>query len=188
MRARIFAGFCLVSLAGCVEKAPPPPPRPAPPPARAPARVPVRAPVRAPAPLSSPPPATTDWRDSPVTLGEWVYRQDARGSIALYGQPGSDALVTLRCDIAARMVYLSRAASGPAAPATIRTTSTARTLNLTPTGGTPPYLAVAITPGDSLLDAMGFSRGRFTIEQAGYPTLVIPAWAEIERVTEDCRR
>ena len=134
-----------------------------------------------------PPPAASDWRDVPLTPGDWVYRQDARGSIALYGVPGSDALVTLRCDMAARMVYLSRAGSGPAAPVTIRTTSTARTLNFTPTGGNPPYLAVAITPRDSLLDAMGFSRGRFTIEQSGARTLVVPAWAEIERVTEDCR-
>jgi hypothetical protein len=41
---------------------------------------------------------------------------------------------------------------------------------------------------DSLLDAMGYSRGRFIVEQAGLPTLVIPAWPEIERVIEDCRR
>lgn len=40
---------------------------------------------------------------------------------------------------------------------------------------------------DSLLDALGYSRGRFIIEQQGLPTLVIPAWPEIERVVEDCR-
>jgi hypothetical protein len=34
---------------------------------------------------------------------------------------------------------------------------------------------------------MGYSRGRFIVEQSGLPTLVIPAYAEIERVTEDCR-
>ncbi len=177
MRARILAGLALsVAVAACVEKAPPPPPRPAP------------LPTRAPAPLPPPPPPAADWRDWPLTPGDWVYRQDARGSIALFGRPGGDAVLTVRCDIAARMIYLSRSGAGGPAPATIRTTSTARTLGLTPTGGTPPYLAVALAPRDSLLDAMGFSRGRFIIEQAGYPTLVIPAWAEIERVTEDCRR
>lgn len=176
MRLRFLTGLCLVAVAGCVAKAPPPLPRPAP------------ALGRAATPVPAPPPATPDWRDWPLTPGDWVYRQDARGSIALYGPPGGDALVTLRCDSAARMVYLSRAGGGAAGTVTVRTTSTARTLTLTPTGGTPPYLAVALTPRDSLLDAMGFSRGRFTIEQSGYPTLVIPAWAEIERVTEDCRR
>ncbi|MGK3796872.1 hypothetical protein, partial [Enterococcus faecium] len=49
-----------------------------------------------------------DWRDWPVTPGTWVYRQDARGSIALFGVPGNDAEVTLRCDRAARALYLSR--------------------------------------------------------------------------------
>ena len=55
------------------------------------------------------------------------------------------------------------------------------------TGGTPPYVAAALAPSDALLDAMGFSRGRFVVEQADTPTLVVPAWAEVERVTEDCR-
>ena len=178
MRARLPLGLVLsLFAAACVEQAAPPPPRPVPVPTR-------------PAPPLPPPPTPTaaDWRDWPLTPGDWVYRQDARGSIALYGTPGSDAVLTLRCDVAARMVYLSRAGAGGAASATLRTTSTARTLNLTPTGGATPYLAVALTPRDSLLDAMGFSRGRFVIEQTGYPTLVIPAWAEIERVTEDCRK
>ncbi|WP_345907778.1 hypothetical protein [Sphingomonas sp. UBA4815] len=40
---------------------------------------------------------------------------------------------------------------------------------------------------DRLLDAMAFSRGRFTIEQAGQPPLIIPAYAEVGRVIEDCR-
>ena len=62
----------------------------------------------------------------------------------------------------------------------------ARTLAVQPTGGTPAYVAVALTPRDALLDAMAFSRGRFIVEQAGAPTLVIPAWAEVPRVTEDC--
>ena len=40
---------------------------------------------------------------------------------------------------------------------------------------------------DELLDAMAFSRGRFVIEQAGAPTLVVPAYPEVGRVIEDCR-
>ena len=74
-----------------------------------------------------------------------------------------------------------------AGPAVIRTSNVSRTLQLLPTGGEPPYLAVALTPTDPLLDAMGFSRGRFALEQAGSAPLAIPAWPEIERVTEDCR-
>lgn len=130
-----------------------------------------------------------DWRDWPVTPGTWVYRQDARGSIALFGVPGNDAEVTLRCDRAARALYLSRrgmAAGNP--PMTVRTSSTTRALPMQPTGGTPAYMAVGLSPGDPLLDAIIYSRGRFVLEEAGLPTLVVPAWAEFARVTEDCRR
>jgi len=172
----------LLVLASCV--APVAPPRPAPTPVPIPTYTPPPPPPR-PAPV----PLGADWRDWPVTPGEWVYRQDGRGSIALFGERGADAMLTLRCDRAAATLYLSRAgmASG-AVPMTIRTTTLSQTLSATPTGGTPPYLAVAIAPRDSLLDAMGFSRGRFIVQQPGYATLVVPAWAEIERVTEDCRR
>lgn len=172
----------MMALASCV--APVAPPRPAPTPVPIPTYTPPPPPPR-PAPV----PLGADWRDWPVTSGEWVYRQDGRGSIALFGQRGADAALTLRCDRTAGTLYLSRAgiASG-AVPMTVRTTTVSRILSSTPTGGTPPYLAVAIGPRDSLLDAIGFSRGRFVVEQPGFATLVVPAWAEIERVTEDCRR
>ena len=94
--------------------------------------------------------------------------------------------MTLRCDLARRQIFLSVVGS-VTAPLTVRTSSTTRSIPVQPTGGTPAYAAAALAPTDSLLDAMGFSRGRFVIEQAGAATLVVPAWAEIERVTEDCR-
>ena len=165
----------------CVS-APPPPP--------AVATAPVAVPAPAPAPMPAAAPATPrgDWRDWPLTPGDWVYRQDARGSIALFGRPGSDAEVTLRCDRAAAVLYLSRRGTVPGnAPMTVRTTSAVRTLATRPTGGSPAYVAVTLAVRDPLLDAIGYSRGRFVIEQAGMAVLVVPAWAEILRVAEDCR-
>ena len=171
MMRRIAIPALLAMLAACVPQRSVPLVEPTPPPI-----------VAAP----SPTPLASDWRDWPLTPGTWSYRRDARGSIALFGTPGGDAALTLRCDLAARQVYLSRAGSA-AGPLTVRTTTTTRLLDVRPTGGTPAYGAIALIPGDPLLDAMGFSRGRFTVEQAGAPPLVVPAWAEIERVTEDCR-
>ena len=72
-------------------------------------------------------------------------------------------------------------------PLTIRTSSIARTLPTGATGGTPAYAAAVLTATDPLLDAIAFSRGRFTLEQDGVPAQSLPAWAEIERVIEDCR-
>jgi len=145
----------------------------------------------APAPVPAPgtiPAYRGDWRDWAVTPGNWVYRQDGRGSIALFGVPGADADFTIRCDRIAGQVFVSRKGAAPGnAPVTFRTSSSLRTLAMQPTGATPAYMALTLFPRDPLLDAIGFSRGRFIVEQATLPVLVIPAWAEVLRVAEDCR-
>lgn len=140
----------------------------------------------APTPAQAPAMVAPDWHDRPATPGTWSYRQDERGSLALFGIAGRDAALTLRCVRNASVLYLSRAGS-MTTPMTVRTTSLTRLIAVQPTGGTPPYVAAALAPTDPLLDAIGFSRGRFVIEQAGAPTLAVPAWAEVERVIEDCR-
>lgn len=175
---RILAFTALLALAACAavpEATPPAPPLP----------VPVPAPPPAPAPA---PPLSADWRDWPLTPGNWAYRQDARGSIALFGVPGADAELTLRCDRQRSRLYLSRRLAAPAPLAlTLRTSSMARPLRMVPVGGDAGYVAVELPVRDAAIDAMGFSRGRFVLEGGGQPTLVIPAWAEILRVAEDCR-
>ncbi len=158
-------------------------------PPSAPALTPAPPPAFTPAPPPAAPPAYRgDWRDWPLTPGNWVYRQDARGSIALFGVPGADAELTIRCDRIAGQIYISRKGAAPGnAPVTFRTSSSLRTLAMQPTGATPAYMALTLFPRDPLLDAIGYSRGRFVVEQATLPTLVIPAWAETLRVSEDCR-
>lgn len=171
---RALAPLAVLILVGACVAAPPAP-RPQQP-----------APTPRPVPTPAPQPPTADWRDLPYSPGTWTYRRDARGSIALFGPVGADASLTLRCDLTARQIFLSRAGSS-VQPLTIRTSSTTRNLPVQPVGGTTPYVAAALAPSDPILEAMGFSRGRFVVAQAGQATLVLPAWAEIERVTEDCR-
>lgn len=162
----------LALVAGCVPRvAPPPPPA---------------VPTPAPVPTPTPTPTAADWQDWPVTPGNWRYERDARGSRALFGTPGADAAAVLRCDLTARAVYLSRA-GGTSGAFTIRTSSTTRSIAAQPTGGTPAYVAAALSPRDPLLDAIAFSRGRFTVEQSGTAPLVLRPWAEVSRVIEDCR-
>ncbi len=164
-----------LAIAACVPASRPAPPAPAPAPV-------VRAAPPAPPPVALGP----DWRDWPLTPGTWSYRRDERGTLALFGVAGADAGMTLRCDAGERRLYLSVA--GAPGPATVRTTSTARQLALQPTGGAQAYAATALVPTDPLLDALAFSRGRFTVERVGMPPLVVPAYPEVARVTEDCRR
>lgn len=162
-------------LASCTA-VPKPQPRPVPPPRPVPSHTP-------PAPAR---PLAQDWRDWPYTPGDWSYVREARGSTATFGLRGAAPIFMIRCDLPANAVQLARAGAAAAPVAmTIRTSTSVRMLTTQPDAG---MLAVSIMPRDGLLEAMGFSRGRFVVEQPGYPTLVLPAWAEIERVTEDCRR
>lgn len=123
-----------------------------------------------------------DWRDWPVTPGDWRYRRTATGSVASFGATGAAALLSLSCDPRTRQITMLR--PGTARLLTIRTTSVTRAVPASPVAG---GSAAVFAATDPLLDAIGFSRGHFVVEGAGVPMLMLPAWAEVERVTEDCR-
>lgn len=148
-------------------------------------------------PASAPPPKVVtsvqtsqepagEWTDWQLALGDWVYRRDERGSIALFGPIGGNALVTIRCDTARRKIYLAREGQS-VGMIVVRSSSAMKELTGAPTGGVPPYIAAEIAPNDPILDAMALSRGRIAINVAGQQPLAIPSWAEITRVVEDCR-
>ena len=170
--APLTALAAILFVSGCVSA--PKAPRPAP--------GPIAMPRPAPTPVL-PVPQGADWRDWAVTPGDCAYRAEGRGSVASFGAPGTAALLTLRCDRGAGAVYLLRSGA-VATPLTLRTSSLARTVTVQPSGAS---VVVALTARDPLLDALAFSRGRFIVEQQGAPTLVVPAWAEVGRVIEDCR-
>jgi hypothetical protein len=174
MRAFRFLWLMPLALSACVS--PPlkeaPPQRPAPP---------------APRPMPQPvPPAPVNWADRTPAPGVWAYSQDARGSIAMFGVAGSDALFTLRCDRSARRIYASRPGA-VAGRMTLRSTTGARFYDALPTGAQPPYVAATLAPGDPHLDALAFSRGRILISLDGAEDIILPVWPELTRVVEDCR-
>lgn len=146
--------------------------------------VPLPAPTPSPTPTPAAPRLTGEWRDWPLTPGNWVYRQDGRGSIAMYGRTGADAEFTVRCDRDRQRLYLSRRGETPA-QMTVRTSSTLRGFDLLPTGS--GYGAVELGVRDSLVDAIGYSRGKWVVQSPGVAPLVLPAHSEILRVAEDCR-
>ncbi|UZK69105.1 hypothetical protein OKW76_13910 [Sphingomonas sp. S1-29] len=172
---RILALFVpLALLAGCVSPSRPAPQAPPPP-----------RPVPVPPPAPTPPPASSDWRDWPLTAGTWSYSRDAQGSIARFGQPGAEPELSLRCDRSAGALVLSRRGTAPGnAAMTVRTNTSTRALPSTATAGA---MTVRLPVRDALIDAMGFSRGRFVVELRPLPVLVVPTWAEFLRVAEDCR-
>ena len=160
MRTRFIILSSLLGVTACVSAPPPPPPAATTPPPKV---------TATPQPVVQP---SGDWTEWPLSAGDWVYRQDERGSIALFGPTGADALVTLRCDRTRQRIYLSRAGSG-AGTIAIRSSSTMKEFAATPTGGTLPYIAAEITPRDPILDAMIFSRGRIALV---WPTITWNRW------------
>ena len=175
MKLRHLLAVSIAALASC--SAPPP----AAPPQSAPAPKPVV--VRPALPQTQ----VGDWTDWQLAPGDWVYRRDERGSIALFGPVGQNATLTLRCDRTRGRIYLAREGAGTAGRMTVRTSSTLKEFAASPTGATPAYIASEILPTDPILDAMALSRGRIAIETAGHTPIAIPSWAEITRVVEDCR-
>lgn len=173
MRLSLLPLAPILVLASCVA-----PPREAP--------VPQPAPEPAPAPAPAPPPPSADWRDRALTPGGWRYVQEGANSSAVFGQPGAQPLVTIRCETTARRVLFILLGARAAGQVTVRTSFGTANWPIQAPSATGPFIA-ARAASDPVLDQIAFSRGRFVLEVAGAAPLVLPTWAEIARVVEDCR-
>lgn len=162
----------LPSCVGAPEQraAPPASPRPRPAPT-------------APAAVPAPP---VEWQDRAATPGSWSYAPERAGSVASFGQAGGGALLVIRCDATARKVSFARAGAAEGAMV-VRTSYGAVTWPASAVAGASPSTVAARTSNDITLDQIAYSRGRFAVEVPGLSTLILPAWAEVARVIEDCR-
>ena len=149
--------------------------------------VPTPAPTQAPPPrpLPAPVPAPADWRDAPITPGNWTWAVEGGQSVARFGQ---NRLI-LRCDRAAATVTIEQtSAATTSVPMTIQTDAARRVVTATPAvSGGLAVVTAGFAARDSILDALAFSRGRFAVLTAQEPALYAPSWPEISRVIEDCR-
>jgi len=130
-------------------------------------------------------PAIADQSYAVPVGGTWTYAKTADGSEAAFvGASGLPQLV-LHCTRNLRRVTISK--PGATAPyLQIWTSSDTRNLPATFTPAT-ARLSASLASWDKLLDAMAMSRGRIAVSASGQPALVLPPWAEIGRVVEDCR-
>ncbi|WCT72829.1 hypothetical protein PQ455_14460 [Sphingomonas naphthae] len=165
----------LVALAACVEQKTP--------------QV-AQAPVAATVP-AAPVALSQDWREAAVTVGRWSFVADPRGPQAVFGRPGVEPDVVLRCDLGRRMVAVTLPGTG-AQTLTVQTSSGNGQVPAVAMPGSlpggPPYQGAWFAARDPFLDRIAFSRGRLAIGVSGRPALILPAWAEPTRVVEDCRR
>ena len=109
----------------------------------------------------------------------------ATGSEALFTDAAGTAQLAVRCQRASRIVTISMR-SIPANAITLSATDASRSLPASYDQAS--STATAQLPArDNLLDALAFSRGRFSVAVAGLSPLVVPAWPETARAIEDCR-
>jgi len=172
MRPSRIGGAALLAAmtAACVPRTAPPAPAPAPPPPR-----------RAPPLAEPPPPPPVDWQEGELSPGDWDYREDGPAALAAFR---SDRLTfTLRCE---PNRSVTAALTGARARSLIIRTSYGER-RLPATAVHVNEMLASIAASDPLLDQMAFSRGRLFVQAEGGPALIVPAWPEIARVTEDCR-
>lgn len=176
------ASFALLSLptllASCVG--PPSAPRPAP-------AVPAAPVAPAPSRPVPPPPAPVEWQYRAVAPGDWRYQVEANGSSAAFGISPAAPLLVLRCDRGARLVSLTRVGPAAGSALVVRTSYGATSWPATALAMPSPRVTATRAASDSVLDQIAYSRGKIGVELAGGDMLVVPAWAELSRVVEDCR-
>ncbi len=136
-----------------------------------------------------PPPMESDWIDQPQTAGSWSYGASGNDTQAYFGSAAAPATAfAIACKLPQRTIELGRPGRATG-NMTIRTETTSRTVAVGPGEiATPASTVAKLTANDPLLDAMALTRGRFAVETPGMATLYLPAWAEVSRVIEDCRR
>jgi hypothetical protein len=118
--------------------------------------------------------------------GRWSFVPSATGGDAVFADTAGRPQLTLRCTRATRRVSMLKPASTAATAITVWTTSTGRSVASAFNPATATINA-EFAATDPLLDAIGFSRGRFAVAVAGAPALVLPSWPEVSRVVEECR-
>ena len=118
--------------------------------------------------------------------GTWSWAPTADGSEAVFTDAYAKPQLTVHCTRVTRRVSFVRPATAAAPYLGVWTSSQSRNL---PASFEPATARLkADVPGfDALLDAFATSRGRVGIVMGTAPPLVVPAWAEVARVIEDCR-
>ena len=130
--------------------------------------------------------ASPDLGTATPIAGNWTYAVTSDGSEATFTDASGHAQLWLRCTRSTRRVTISKLAGAAAPLLNVWTSSLSQSAaaSFDPATG---RLTIDLANYDPLLDAIASSRGRVAFSVAGQPPLVIPPWAEVARVIEDCR-
>ena len=132
------------------------------------------------------PPADPNLEYAKPIAGNWRYARTSDGSTATFDNSNGEPQLTIRCTRATRHVAILKPASAASASMWIWTSSQTNTLPATYDVAS-ARVSVDLGAYDPLLDAIAASRGRIGFSTSGLAALVVPPWAEVARVIEDCR-
>jgi hypothetical protein len=118
--------------------------------------------------------------------GSWSYAPAPDGSEAVFANAAGSPQLWVHCSRASRRVTISKADTAASPTVTVWTSSLSRSVasSFSPATG---RLTIDLANYDPLLDAIVSSRGRIGVSAGSQPSLVVPPWAEVARVIEDCR-
>jgi len=138
------------------------------------------------APAAGATPAEYNLEYAMPIAGEWTYAPTTGGSEATFANAAKLAQVTLRCTRATRKVQIRKAASAASPTLSVWTSSRQQSVPATFDAAS-AHVVAELGAYDPLLDAIASSRGRIAFGTPGLAALVVPPWAEVARVIEDCR-
>ena len=140
--------------------------------------------------LQSPPAAGTPVQSNvefatPIA-GSWRYATTSDGSTVTFSNSSGQPQLTIRCTRATRRVAILKNSSAASASLWVWTSSQMKTLPATYDASS-ARVSAELGAYDSFLDAIASSRGRIGFSTSGLAALVVPPWADVARVIEDCR-
>ena len=137
-------------------------------------------------PSAAGPPIQANLQYAMPIAGSWSYALRADGSEAIFSDASQRPQLTIRCTRSTRHVALLKNATTASTSMWIWTSSQTKSLPATFDAST-GRVSVDLGAYDPLLDAIASSRGRIGFSTSGLAALVVPPWADVARVIEDCR-
>ena len=131
-------------------------------------------------------PVQSNLEYSAPIAGNWIYGTAADGSEATFRDSAGQAQLTIRCTRSLRRVTILKNAPSASPSIWIWTSSQTKSLPATYDVSS-ARVSTDLWAYDPLLDAIGASRGRIGFSTSGLAALVVPPWADVARVVEDCR-
>jgi hypothetical protein len=127
-----------------------------------------------------------DFSTATPIAGNWTYASTTDGTEAMFANSAGSPQLWVHCTRPTRRVTISRPASAAAAFINVWTSSRTQSnaSSFSPATG---RLTIDLGAYDPLLDAIATSGGRVAFTVGTQPPLVVPPWAEVARVIEDCR-